>query len=115
MDSDSILDRLEDMLDRERRAALDGDVEALPGLLAEKERLVTDLEVHGAATGARLDRARAHIARNRALLDSALEGMRTAMRAIGARRQARQALNTYDMTGARTVIGQDAHRLHQRR
>ncbi|WP_296766118.1 flagellar biosynthesis protein FlgN [Sediminimonas sp.] len=100
------------MLDRERRAALDGDVEALPGLLAEKERLVTDLEAHGAATGARLDRARAHIARNRALLDSALEGMRTAMRAIGARRQ---ALNTYDMTGARTVIGQDAHRLHQRR
>lgn len=115
MKSDTLLDQLDGMLERERRAALDGDVEALPALLAEKERLLTALEASGPAPEARIDRARARIARNRALLDGALDGMRTAIRAISARRQARQALNTYDISGTRTAIGQDAHRLQQRR
>ena len=110
-----LLDLVEDLLERERRAALDGDVTALPGLLTEKERLVAALERAGPVAGARIDRVRADVARNRALLDSALQGMRTAIRAVGARQQARRSLNTYDVTGTRTNIGEGAHRLQQRR
>jgi len=115
MQADPILDALEDLLANERSAILKGDLDKLPGLLLEKERLMQALSETDAASKARISHIQPLIARNRSLLDAALAGMRAATCRLGTRQQLRRTLSTYDNNGARNVIGQISHRLEQRR
>ncbi|WP_026758033.1 hypothetical protein [Sediminimonas qiaohouensis] len=114
MHADALLDALEDLLIRERGALLKGDLERLPRLLSEKERLMHALSGLDAASQVRIAQIRPLIARNRSLLDAALRGMRAAIRRIGTRQNARHTLRTYDDTGAHSTIGQVQHRLERR-
>lgn len=115
MPADPILEALEDLIANERSAILKGDLDNLPGLLHEKERLMQVLSETDVASKERISRIQPLIARNRSLLDAALAGMRAAMCRLGARQQVRRTLSTYDKTGARNVVGQTNHRLEQRR
>ncbi len=115
MQTDPLFDTLEDLLAYERRAILEGDLDTLPSLLREKERMIQAISVLNAASSKRIDHIRSLIAYNRSLLDSALEGMRAALQRLGTRQHARHTLSTYDNTGARNDICHVDHRLEQRR
>lgn len=115
MKTDLLFDTLEDLLAYERRTILAGDLDRLPPLLHEKERMIHAISAVNAASSDRIDHIRSLIAYNRSLLDSALDGMRAAMRRLGTRQHARHTLSTYDNTGARNDICHVDHRLEQRR
>jgi hypothetical protein len=100
----AIIADLDDLLDRERRALLDGDLEAVTRCLREKERLIDILVRHqlpdDAGTGVVRDKA----ARNQILLDGALEGIRAVADRIATMRRIRDTLETYDHTGRKTAV-----------
>lgn len=98
---DVVHEALEKLLDRERNALLAGDLETIAGLAEEKERLIGQLS--GSAVPG-LEGLRNKAARNQALLNSALEGIRAVADRLEAVRQLRGTLDTYDSNGRRHSI-----------
>jgi len=100
----AVIDRLDSLLEAERRALLAGDLGSIATILARKEDLIDKL--------GRLDRAAApglaaleeKAARNQALMDSALGGIRRTAARMAAFRRIRRSLETYDRSGRKTEI-----------
>lgn len=106
MSAADFAERLERLLERERRAILDRRFEALVGLAAEKEALCAQLDA-GAHSGTRPALARRlHRAarRNETLLSAVLDGLRAARAAIAAARSGPPAHTTYDAQGRRQPL-----------
>ena len=101
MKDDANHEALEDLLDRERAALLEGNIDALTRLADEKESLLQTLADYPPAT---LEILQAKAARNQELLNSALEGIRSVANRLKALREVRNALNTYDRQGQRHSI-----------
>jgi len=99
-----ILQHLDELLDRERAALLDGDLEGISRSLREKERLVDALNGLQPTPEAELAAIRVKIQRNQILLDSALDGIRAVAERLSALRRIRDTLETYDHTGQKTVL-----------
>ena len=99
-----ILASLDDLLDRERSALLEGDLEAVSRSLREKERLIDALNGIRPAEGDLLGAIREKVQRNQVLLDGALDGIRAVADRMSALRRIRETLETYDQSGHRTVI-----------
>ena len=99
-----ILASLDDLLDRERSALLEGDLEAVSRSLREKERLIDALNGIRPAEGDLLGAIREKVQRNQVLLDGALDGIRAVADRMSALRRIRETLETYDQSGRRTVI-----------
>lgn len=101
-----ITDALDDYLERERAALLAGDLELLVRLANEKEALIDALSQSASVPRAVLQRLQTKIEGNQALFESALDGIRTVARRLGAMRRARSELETYTRDGRKTMVNQ---------
>lgn len=92
---------LEDLLETERTALAQGNLDALDQLTPEKEQLISvinDLKVFETED---LIRVQKKVERNQALLNSAAEGIRAVADRMTELRRVRQEFSTYDASGQR--------------
>ncbi len=110
-----LINRLVDLLEKERAALLDGDLETISKLLGTKEALIDALNDMPAAAPDGLRGLQAKVARNQALLDGALQGIRKVAARMAAFRKIRRTLETYDESGRKkTIPGDVAHQVEKR-
>lgn len=95
---------LETLLEREREALLEGDLDLLIDQLDAKTALIERLNDSDDAEAGAVDALQTKVKRNQALLDSALEGIRSVASRMSALHRIRRTLDTYDETGRRTSI-----------
>lgn len=112
------ISRLNRLLEDERRILLDGDLDRMQHLAAEKERLLQNLkeleEPNGNAERCLRD-LHDSFARNQALMNGALEGIRTVARRVASYRQAGKSMATYDASGSKqTIEGDVGHHVEKR-
>ncbi len=96
--------KLNEILDEEREALLRGDLEKLSALLVPKETLI---EAMNSIPQADLNAVRildGKVRRNQALLDGALEGIRSVAHRMARLRDVKGALETYGADGKRHDI-----------
>jgi len=98
------IEALDGLLDREREALLDGDLDQLVVQLEEKEALIKALNGCDDAQGDSLNELQTKVLRNQALLDSALQGIRSVANRMSALHRIRRSLDTYDESGRKTTI-----------
>ena len=100
----TILAALDDLLDRERTALLQGDLDGISRSLREKERLIDALNAQNLTGDNSLGALQGKVLRNQALLDGALEGIRAVADRMNALRRSRDTLETYDQNGRMATI-----------
>jgi len=103
-DTQSLIDRLDDLLETERRALLAGDLEKIGPILTRKEQLIDRFNAHEIDRNPNLAAVQQKLVRNQELLDGALEGIRKVAARMAAMRRVRQSLDTYDESGKRQTI-----------
>ena len=99
---------LEDLLDRERLAVLDGRFDVLERMTAEKERLLRSVALDGASAES-LARLRRKTERNSQLLDAMRAGVVAAQDRLKAMQKKKDPLQTYDSTGRKSAIRGATH------
>ena len=114
-DAQNLIDRLDDLLEQERAALLDGNLEALGALLENKERLIDALNALTETERPEMGAVEAKVLRNQALLDGALQGIRHVAARMAALRRVRRSLETYDASGTRSTIEGEADHSVERR
>jgi len=99
-----LFDALEDILDKERLAILDGALDDIDRIAREKETFLDgrDLLAHDVKT---LERIRRKAVRNQHLLAAAIRGVRTVTARLEALRNGPGELSTYDKSGHKTTLG----------
>lgn len=101
MGNDPIKD-LENLLETERTALVNGNLDALDQLTLKKEELIgaiNDLKVYETEDLVRVQR---QVARNQSLLGSAGEGIRAVLERMSELRRVQQEFSTYDASGQRS-------------
>ncbi len=101
------VEALNTLLDAERAALLEGDLESIAEMLPAKEALIEDM--NGAPP---IDIEAVHalggkVRRNQLLLDGALEGIRAAVARMSALRELRAGLETYGADGQKHRIAME--------
>jgi len=109
--SSRAIQRLRRLLEVERAALLDGDLDAIQDLAAEKETLVSEFTSVNSHDLGQLSGA---LARNGALLSAAQEGVSQVLTTLRNQREARETLSGYDSTGKATTISQRQHGTERR-
>ena len=113
--AEAIMDELGDLLDAERGALLDGDLERISSLMTEKSALIDRLNALSPDDRPALGGLQDKVIRNQALLDGALDGIRNVAARVSALRQARRNLETYDESGRkRTIEGEVVRQIEKR-
>ena len=90
---------LEDLLDRERGALIEGDFDEIERLLVRKSELIHAIGTDENVEAAELEIARKKISANRTLFDEALTGIRSVSARLEALRALRGGPVTYDVRG----------------
>ncbi len=103
-DFEDVIDALDDLLEAERTALLAGDLDEVARLLERKETLIESFATLDEVDRAPLADLQEKVKRNQALLDQALEGIRSVSRRLAALRRVRTSLETYDEKGERQKI-----------
>jgi hypothetical protein len=103
-EQDTLVEKLDALLDVERRALLDGDLEALAGLAEDKEQIIDALNALEFADGETLSPVNDKMKRNQALLEQALGGIRAVARRLAEIRQTRRSFDIYDRMGHKNRI-----------
>ena len=106
---------LDSLLDEERGALLAGNLEGLSRLHDRKAGLIEALSRFDANEVRSLADLNAKVERNQALLDSALDGIRSVARRLAAIRRVRQSLDTYDSRGRKKCVDLDVERSVEKR
>lgn len=101
---DDLIDRLDRMLENERTALVSGDFQEIEARLEEKTALFDELATVERIEAANLTRVKEKAARNQALLDSAMEGIRMVANRMAEMRRIRENMSTYDSQGRRNRI-----------
>ncbi|MGV6850025.1 MAG: flagellar biosynthesis protein FlgN [Marinibacterium sp.] len=109
------IEKLDRLLDAERRALIAGDYDRLTQLHDRKEVLLSDLQTGGSRELADLSQIREKIHRNQVLMNSALEGIRAVADRMAELRRVRQKLATYDDRGNRREYTTTQERKLERR
>jgi len=102
MKNDSIqplIDELDDLLDSEKKALVQGDMERVGRLVSQKEFLIESLNALDNLDRENLTQLHRKVMRNQTLLDSALEGIRAVATRMSELRRVRSGLETYDSQG----------------
>ena len=99
-----IINSLDDLLEKERAALLEGNLDVITRLLDEKESLIDRLNGCTPTEQDALDNLRGKVTRNQALLDGALQGIRAVANRMSTLRRIRKSLDTYDEKGRKTTI-----------
>lgn len=102
------------LLEEERRDLLTGNLSALAGLAARKERMLDALHGNDAGDPAAWKKLHRAARRNEQLLASAIAGVRAAETRIGTARSAASQLDTYGNDGRRRALGHPASQ-HERK
>ncbi len=97
-------DALDDLLDREKAALLDGDLEMIARLYDRKLELIDTLSEMEREDIGRLQALNNKASRNQDLLDSALDGIRSVAQRLAQVRETRTSLQTYDSSGRKKSI-----------
>ncbi len=100
----NLIDELDTLLDRERRALIDGDLELLGRMLNQKQDLIENINAIDTLERERLVQVHGKVTRNQALLDSAMEGIRAVASRMADLRHVRRGLETYDQSGRKTRV-----------
>jgi flagellar biosynthesis/type III secretory pathway chaperone len=111
----ALIEALNTVLDRERTALLDGQLEHLEPLLAEKEHLIGRLNASGSVGESGLGQINAKVTRNQELLRSAMDGIRAVSDRMAELRSVRSGLETYDRKGRKSRVGKVGHPSFERR
>lgn len=99
-----LFDTLDALLEEERDALLKGDLDALPDLLARKERLFDEIQDLTEVQADALEGLHAKTLRNQALLESALAGIQSIVDRMNTLRRVRNSLETYTNQGQRQAV-----------
>ena len=111
----SLINQLDALLDDERRALLEGNLEAIATLLDRKETLIDALNAQEPGAKTDLESLQGKVNRNQALLDGALQGIRKVAGRMSAFRKIRHTLETYDESGRKKAIqGEVDHQIEKR-
>jgi len=106
MDRGAVIHPLVAILAEERDALISGDFDGLPGIALRREGILADLAVDGIdRDGAIL--VDAALARNQALLATAIAGVRSVGRRMEQLVRLRDGYETYDSSGTRARLGAD--------
>jgi len=100
-----LIDALDSILDHERHALIQGDLESIGDLMLKKEVLIDKINTLEDAEQENLSGLREKVSRNQALLNSALEGIRAVANRMDDLRKVRSGLETYDQRGRKQNIG----------
>lgn len=95
---------LHDLLDREREALIEGDLEKLASLLTPKEALIEAMSDLPLAELNDLQALDIKVRRNQLLFDSTLEGIRAVSSRLATLREVRSAFETYGADGQKHHI-----------
>lgn len=95
---------LSDLLDQERVALLDGDLDQVTKLLEPKEELFGKIGENAQHDAGALQALDAKVKRNQLLLNGALEGIRTVKERMAALRRVQTSLDTYSADGRKQEI-----------
>lgn len=110
-----IINRLDELLEAERDALLQGDLDKIPAMVEEKESLIDALNDNAPETKAELRELQVKVERNQALLNGALQGIRKVAARMAAFRRIRRSLETYDESGQKRTIQGDVERRVEKR
>ncbi|PYG29606.1 flagellar protein FlgN [Pelagimonas varians] len=106
--------QLEDLLQAERTALLEGDFEKISELLEQKEALAQNL-TEEPITPEQLAPLRDGMRRNQELYDQTLAGIRNVAARLGDLKRIRRSMDTYDAFGRRTTIDAPKNNTLERR
>lgn len=112
---DKSIDRLNTILDAERQALLEGDLEKLSTLLGDKTALIEALNGTPQSDLAALEQLDNKVRRNQLLLDGALEGIRSVSSKLAKLREVKGTLETYGADGKRHDIVSEPENSVERR
>lgn len=106
-EQNTIIEELDTLLEAEKAALLQGNLEQVTSILETKEALIDKLNALQKASLEGLNEqslAAVHgkIQRNQTLIRSSLEGIRAVADRISGLRRVRQGLETYDQSGKKT-------------
>lgn len=110
-----LIDNLDLLLDAERTAVLEGNLEDMARLLDRKEALIDALAEVDASHAAPISEIQNKLARNQMLLDGALQGIRRASARLAAVRKVRRSLETYGEDGQKKTIDAQVSRQLEKR
>lgn len=95
----------DDLLNRERRALLNGELTLVPELTERKEELVSRIAALGDAGLRGAEELREKADRNQKILAGAMEGLRAVADRLAELHGVRSGWETYDRSGRRNRIG----------
>ena len=104
MAKSAALEELEELIERERRSLIAGNLEAVARLAEAKDALLVRL-TRGEIEREALKRLRRDLRRNNELMAAAGSGIRAALRRLRAEREGAPELTTYDRSGQVRKIG----------
>jgi len=114
-ETQDVINQLDNILEQERIALLNGDLETIAQLLEQKEPLIDRLNALDGPGVNDLALLQGKVDRNQALLDGALQGIRRVASRMAAFRKIRRTLETYDESGQkRTIQGEVDHKVERR-
>ncbi|WP_171124510.1 MULTISPECIES: flagellar export chaperone FlgN [unclassified Ruegeria] len=96
-----VITSLEEVLDLERNALVQGDLDRLGQMMPEKEKLIGALNQFPVRESDELVRLQRKVERNQALLNSAADGIRAVADRMAELRRVRNELSTYSADGQR--------------
>ncbi|MEP1934485.1 MAG: flagellar protein FlgN [Paracoccaceae bacterium] len=101
---EDILESLDELLEQERIALINGEIDQIGDFLIRKEELVNQLNATDITKPDEMGFLQGKVTRNQVLLDNALEGIRTVARRLSTLRSIRKSLDTYDANGNKKKI-----------
>ena len=107
--STTLIKSLEEILDLERTALVDGDLDRLTHMVPEKEKLIGAINDFQVRDSADLIRVQQKVERNQALLNSAADGIRAVAARMAELRRVRQEFSTYGADGQRSGFAVRSH------
>lgn len=111
----ALIDELDRLLDFEREAVLNGNLQEMQDLVRRKESLIDALSDLDAPKAAPISEIQDKLARNQMLLDGALQGIRRASARLAAVRKVRRSLETYGEDGQKKTIDAQISRQLEKR
>lgn len=112
---EDVVDSLHDLLDEERLALLEGNLEHIERLSERKEILMDDLNSQTAPDIELFSELNTKVQRNQALLKSALAGIQKVADRLAAMRRIKNSLDVYDAKGRRQKIDMQRNRKVEKR
>ena len=104
MTKPKVIAELDALLEEERTALFEGELEKLVSLIERKKELIEALNTFGLTGNDELLTLQGKAARNQALLDSALKGIKSVSNRLATLQKVRKSLQTYDASGQKKTI-----------